>query len=730
MQPMKVVGIFILLLLGCSGAAIPDYEFCLVWEIEFEFVWIGLAHFADIDSNGLLDIIVLGQLSGEENPAIYCFNPYGKEIFRSNFEFTLFFSTDLKNDGTLELFYLRDISGNEESNTRIEVLNAQGDILWWYDCTLDNPYFTFHDITDDGVKEIFVGNLVFDAGGNVLQTFAESFECIGVGDFNEDGNDEILLLKQLKSMPPGEDVFQIVRLDGEVLWEYHVTKSREESENAWIQLVDVDADDKKEVVLVRDDLVYQLSPKDFSEMVILQLPEEVESCLFFPHLEVVDIDGDGNNEYTVYVENTFVTGREKLYQFDENKNLLWTYKDVNSLVREDLENDGKVEFIFKRSEDIDGDILEVLDCNGEQRWWMFFDDRMGFEISDIDNGGEKEIVTYTHKSSNESYIHVFNPQGELKHAAAIEQNSIVEFNDFDSDNDLDLLILTFTEYPGSKLCLYSNSLHQGVLDEISDKSKTLQKAPGGRFEKGNLIEYTWKKFTYALKHPLLLKTKYNTEALLFLLFSIFLFIGSSFYATRFLKKRETEWNVFWSSKKFLLYFVWYILLPPLFLIYFIYKIFKSPLDYRKALGFTRITRRDILISVIITVILLFVNASFSFLLALSGTSPPDISGTEYLVKNYLAIAFMLIVVTAPIGEEIVVSGHLYPILRSRFGVNLGILLTALLFSAMHLELILVPLFLMGALVKTYAYERTHCIYIPMMIHFINNLTVVSLISFV
>lgn len=72
-------------------------------------------------------------------------------------------------------------------------------------------------------------------------------------------------MKKFGSKPPGEDVFQIVCIDGEVLCEYHIAKDKEESKEVWAQLVDVDADGKKELVLSEADLVYQLNPHDFSD---------------------------------------------------------------------------------------------------------------------------------------------------------------------------------------------------------------------------------------------------------------------------------------------------------------------------------------------------------------------------------------------------------------------------------------------------------------------------------
>ena len=66
--------------------------------------------------------------------------------------------------------------------------------------------------------------------------------------------------------------------------------------------------------------------------------------------------------------------------------------------------------------------------------------------------------------------------------------------------------------------------------------------------------------------------------------------------------------------------------------------------------------------------------------------------------------------------------------RTKYGVKPGILGVALLFAVLHLELVMVPILFVGAVIKLYAYERTHCLYVPVLIHFIYNLVVVLLTS--
>jgi hypothetical protein len=84
-------------------------------------------------------------------------------------------------------------------------------------------------------------------------------------------------------------------------------------------------------------------------------------------------------------------------------------------------------------------------------------------------------------------------------------------------------------------------------------------------------------------------------------------------------------------------------------------------------------------------------------------------------------AFIVIVVLAPIGEEILFRGFVYPALRGRLGIVWGMVLTSAIFALFHLQLLLfVPLFIIGmALVGLYEYRKT--LAPSIMLHAFNNL---------
>lgn len=92
----------------------------------------------------------------------------------------------------------------------------------------------------------------------------------------------------------------------------------------------------------------------------------------------------------------------------------------------------------------------------------------------------------------------------------------------------------------------------------------------------------------------------------------------------------------------------------------------------------------------------------------------------------LVLMTLVIGVIGPIAEEVFFRGFAYGIFKRRCGVVGGIILSAILFSAIHGNpLALVPIFVMGV-VLAWTYERTGNLAAPIGIHCANNLLVVLL----
>lgn len=98
------------------------------------------------------------------------------------------------------------------------------------------------------------------------------------------------------------------------------------------------------------------------------------------------------------------------------------------------------------------------------------------------------------------------------------------------------------------------------------------------------------------------------------------------------------------------------------------------------------------------------------------------SGLEDADQNLLlAIATgMLLIVVAPLAEEVFFRGFMYQAFRNSFGVLPGALLSALIFGAIHFEFFkLVQLAILGVILAL-LFEKTRSLWSPIILHAVNN----------
>lgn len=90
-----------------------------------------------------------------------------------------------------------------------------------------------------------------------------------------------------------------------------------------------------------------------------------------------------------------------------------------------------------------------------------------------------------------------------------------------------------------------------------------------------------------------------------------------------------------------------------------------------------------------------------------------------LTPAQLALVFVLVCGVVPVAEEIFFRGFLYGALR-RWGVSLAAALSALLFAAVHSQIVhFLPIFLLG-IIMALLYERTGSLIPPVVVHAVNN----------
>ena len=87
----------------------------------------------------------------------------------------------------------------------------------------------------------------------------------------------------------------------------------------------------------------------------------------------------------------------------------------------------------------------------------------------------------------------------------------------------------------------------------------------------------------------------------------------------------------------------------------------------------------------------------------------------------LAAFLMAAAFVAPLWEEVFFRGLAYRVLRHRWGVVAGIVLSALLFTLLHAEplVLRLPIFLLGACLALF-YEKAGSLYVPIIAHGVSN----------
>jgi membrane protease YdiL (CAAX protease family) len=93
----------------------------------------------------------------------------------------------------------------------------------------------------------------------------------------------------------------------------------------------------------------------------------------------------------------------------------------------------------------------------------------------------------------------------------------------------------------------------------------------------------------------------------------------------------------------------------------------------------------------------------------------------------IAIVIMSLII-APIGEEALMRGFIYPILRRKLSVTSTIVVTALLFAMLHGNIVQIILTIPLGIALGYLYERTHNLLACISMHMLFNTTALLLPS--
>lgn len=236
--------------------------------------------------------------------------------------------------------------------------------------------------------------------------------------------------------------------------------------------------------------------------------------------------------------------------------------------------------------------------------------------------------------------------------------------------------------------------------------------------------YRYEAVIYYLGYPERVRQRYSWKVSLLFSMLAGLGVGVALFLVKKFEKSDA-WDVLWNFKK-VLYYMGFLVVAPASIVYFVYAAAKLNKEYRKALGFVAPVRKNILYSAVIGVIFFLVWKAAEFVMAVNGIPYVGFDfpkvGLDY-VDTLIWSWGVLLIFCLPFVEEILLSGYFYPIIKEKKGINYGIGVTALLFTFFHLvfalfklQIALIPFFYIFSGIKMYSYERTHCIYVPLIIY--------------
>lgn len=146
-----------------------------------------------------------------------------------------------------------------------------------------------------------------------------------------------------------------------------------------------------------------------------------------------------------------------------------------------------------------------------------------------------------------------------------------------------------------------------------------------------------------------------------------------------------------------------------------------------------IRRTDVITGVAVAALVALLGRGFAsiwtgFLIAGGFEPPSNLDVTSWFPTDPLGISilFLLSVVVAPVVEEMIYRGMLFPSLRLRLGSGLAVIFSALAFGIAHVSLVwlLVPTAVLGAMLAK-AFERTRSLQVAILGHSLFNAAAVA-----
>ncbi len=142
-------------------------------------------------------------------------------------------------------------------------------------------------------------------------------------------------------------------------------------------------------------------------------------------------------------------------------------------------------------------------------------------------------------------------------------------------------------------------------------------------------------------------------------------------------------------------------------------------DRRRLAAWFRPSARSLLIGLGGGVAMFTIGIGGTLAVQALGIDVPD-SASELLRVMPLPLVLLVVVILAPLGEELYFRGRLFEGLARWYGDPISALMTASFFAFVHFSLSLYPVFLLLGLVLAWLRRATGGLVAPVTAHFINN----------
>ena len=172
----------------------------------------------------------------------------------------------------------------------------------------------------------------------------------------------------------------------------------------------------------------------------------------------------------------------------------------------------------------------------------------------------------------------------------------------------------------------------------------------------------------------------------------------------------------------------YLITVPLQIWFIFWLLRRRKIDLSKNLGLYHFNRNALIYSLVAYVILYLVLTAYSYAFQIS---PPE-EFIKLMQATPFVLNFLMVVIGAPIVEELLFRGFLFSQLKTtKLGINGSIILTSLIWTSIHLQydlFLLIPIFLIGLLLG-YLMHKYNSLYLVIIVHAVHNLQATLFIEF-